>query len=84
MNKPMYYNDYLQLNKILSSQQPESNALQQTAHDEMLFIIIHQADELWFKQILFELDYVNKVFNEQQINDNSEELNLVGTGCEEW
>lgn len=73
----MYYNDYLQLDKILSSQNPESDAQNEPAHDEMLFIIIHQAYELWFKQILFELDYVNKVFGEQRINDNSEELNLV-------
>ena len=43
----------------------------------MLFIIIHQAYELWFKQILFELDYVIQVFGKETINDNSEDLNLV-------
>lgn len=77
-NKTMYYTDYLSLDKILDSQNPvsftEGNA---PAHDEMLFIIIHQATELWFKQILFELDYVMKVFKQDHINDNSEELNLV-------
>ena len=57
----MYYSDYLQLDKILGSQQPVSfKEGNQPAHDEMLFIIIHQAYELWFKQILFELDYVLK------------------------
>jgi tryptophan 2,3-dioxygenase len=74
----MYYHDYLQLDKVLQSQQPESgknNAL--PAHDEMLFIIIHQAYELWFKQILTELDYVMAVFEKPSIDDNSEELNLV-------
>ena len=49
----------------------------QPAHDEMLFIVIHQAFELWFKQIRFELDYVCTVFSKEHINDNSEDLNLV-------
>ena len=75
----MYYSDYLQLDKILGSQQPESFKAEHPAHDEMLFIIIHQAYELWFKQILFELDYVLKVFSKEKINDNSEDLNLVST-----
>ena len=77
-NKTMYYSDYLSLKSILNSQKPasceEGNI---PAHDEMLFIIIHQATELWFKQILFELDYVMQVFNQEHINDNSEDLNLV-------
>jgi len=78
MNTSLYYNDYLQLDKILGSQHPvsfENN--NQPAHDEMLFIIIHQSYELWFKQILFELDYISKVFGKKVINDNSEDLNLV-------
>ncbi len=77
-NKTMYYSDYLHLDKILNSQQPVSfEEGNYAAHDEMLFIVIHQAYELWFKQILFELDYVLKVFNKETINDNSEDLNLV-------
>lgn len=40
----MSYGDYLNLGQILSAQQPLSNE-----HDEMLFIIIHQASELWLK-----------------------------------
>ena len=40
----MSYGDYLCLEKILSAQQPKSEQ-----HDEMLFIIIHQASELWLK-----------------------------------
>src|ERR1044072_7273709 len=75
MNK--YYSSYLQLDKILGSQQPESFKTEHPAHDEMLFIIIHQSYELWFKQILFELDYVLKVYAKEKINDNSEDLNLV-------
>ena len=76
--KTMYYRDYLELDSILNSQKPVSFEPPHTpAHDEMLFIIIHQASELWFKQILFELDYVINVFNKEVINDNSEDLNLV-------
>jgi tryptophan 2,3-dioxygenase len=74
----MYYTGYLQLDKILDAQQPESfREGNRPAHDEMLFIVIHQAFELWFKQILFELDYVLQVFGKEKINDNSEDMNLV-------
>lgn len=76
--KSMYYNDYLQLNKVLDAQHPESfKEGNEPAHDEMLFIIIHQAYELWFKQILFELDFIMQVFTKEKIDDNSEDLNLV-------
>lgn len=78
MNTSMYYGDYLELDKIIGSQHPVSfKDGNQPAHDEMLFIIIHQAYELWFKQVLFELDYILKVFEKEKINDNSEDLNLV-------
>ncbi|MEH7417058.1 tryptophan 2,3-dioxygenase [Neobacillus drentensis] len=46
----MSYGDYLHLDKILSSQHRLSGH-----HDEMLFIIIHQASELWMKLIIHEL-----------------------------
>ena len=45
------YADYLQLDRLLSAQQPLSGL-----HDEMLFIVIHQTKELWMKQMLHELD----------------------------
>ena len=64
--------------KFLTAQHPESfKPGNEPAHDEMLFIIIHQAYELWFKQILFELDFVMNVFKKDKIDDNSEDLNLV-------
>src|SRR5882757_333886 len=76
--QPMYYGTYLQLEKVLDAQYPVSfEKGNEPAHDEMLFIVIHQAYELWFKQILFELDYSMKVFAQEKINDNSEDLNLV-------
>lgn len=74
----MYYGTYLQIEKIIGSQFPVSfQNGNSPAHDEMLFIIIHQAYELWFKQILFELDYCSLIFSKEKINDNSEDLNLV-------
>ncbi|MFL6554533.1 MAG: tryptophan 2,3-dioxygenase [Bacillus sp. (in: firmicutes)] len=48
--KAMSYGDYLHLDKILSSQHRVSDH-----HDEMLFIVIHQASELWMKLIIHEL-----------------------------
>ncbi len=78
MNPSLYYSGYLHLDKILDSQHPKSiKPNSNAAHDEMLFIIIHQTYELWFKQILFELDYIQQVFKQENINDNSEHLNLV-------
>src|ERR1044072_3857910 len=53
--KPVYYWSYLHLDELLSAQVPLSEPV---AHDELLFIVVHQAFELWFKQILFELDAV--------------------------
>lgn len=58
---PVYYGDYLQLPKILNAQAPESSKYGETAHDETLFIIIHQTYELWFKQILHELSSVREI-----------------------
>lgn len=46
------YNDYLKVPELLSLQTPQSDP---PHHDEMLFIIIHQAYELWFKLILHEM-----------------------------
>jgi tryptophan 2,3-dioxygenase len=76
--KGLYYGDYLQLDKITGAQQPESFKEGQTpAHDEMLFIIIHQAYELWFKQILFEVNSVIAILNQPALNDNSPEMQTV-------
>jgi len=70
----MYYSSYLQLDKILDAQGLESDRLGKHAHDEMLFIIIHQSYELWFKQILFEVGTVHEIFSKENVNDNSAEL----------
>ena len=57
-----YYASYLRVDELLSLQSPKSNA-----HEEMLFIITHQAYELWFKQILYELDSVRKIFSAPRV-----------------
>lgn len=77
-HKPVYYGEYLQLDKIIEAQDPESfKEGKEPAHDEMLFIIIHQAYELWFKQILFELDSVTAIMARPSLNDNSPELQTI-------
>jgi tryptophan 2,3-dioxygenase len=73
----MYYSNYLQLDKILNAQDLESDKQEKHAHDEMLFIIIHQSYELWFKQILFEMRSVHGILSQPAINDNSPELATV-------
>ena len=73
----VHYSDYLQLAKILDAQQPESDRLGEPAHDEMLFIVIHQAYELWFKQLLFETGSVIRIMEQPALNDNSPELQTV-------
>lgn len=74
---PVHYSDYLQLEKILGAQQPESDRLGVHAHDEMLFIVIHQAYELWFHQLLYEVDSVAGIFGRPALNDNSPELQTI-------
>lgn len=67
--KPCYYGDYLMLDRVLSSQAPESARMGRPAHDEMLFIITHQAYELWFKQVLHELDRIQSDFADTPLDD---------------
>ena len=64
---PLYYSDYLQLDRLLGCQRLESADYGDAAHDEMLFIITHQAYELWFKQILWELDAVRMLFGKKVV-----------------
>ncbi|MFZ4785830.1 MAG: tryptophan 2,3-dioxygenase family protein [Flavobacteriales bacterium] len=73
----MYYSSYLQLDKILDAQALESDKHGKHAHDEMLFIVIHQSYELWFKQILFEVKSVHEMFSRPNINDNAPELQVA-------
>ncbi len=65
--RPLYYADYIQLDRLLGCQQLQSALHGRPAHDEMLFIIVHQASELWFKQILWELDAVLAAFRSSPV-----------------
>ena len=69
-NKDQYYGDYLGLEKILNAQNPRSEQLGNPVHDELLFIITHQAYELWFKQIIHEIDSIVDIFKEKYIEEN--------------
>lgn len=77
MATDVHYHDYLQLDKILHAQFPESDKRRLPAHDEMLFIIIHQAYELWFKQLHHEVDSAGVIMSQPSLNDNSPELQTI-------
>lgn len=49
------YGSYLALDEILAAQRPRSDE-----HDEMLFIVVHQVYELWFKQMIHELGFLQR------------------------
>jgi tryptophan 2,3-dioxygenase len=55
---PLTYGTYLRLDELLSLQSPASAGPDGAEHDEMLFIIIHQVYELWFKEVLHEIDHL--------------------------
>src|ERR1700740_420023 len=56
-NKSLTYSEYLSLDGLLAQQRPLSDE-----HDELLFIVIHQVYELWFKQCLHELRHLRTAF----------------------
>ena len=58
-NAAVTYGNYLKVDELLALQQPRSTGPE---HDEMLFIVIHQVYELWFKELLHELDHVALLF----------------------
>ena len=68
---PLTYASHLNLDRLLSCQVRQSELAGRPAHDEMLFIIVHQAYELWFKAILFELDRIQGVFSGPRVDDTS-------------
>ena len=57
------YNSYLKIDELLALQQPRSDGPE---HDEMLFIIVHQVYELWFKELLHELDRVSRLLEDDE------------------
>ncbi|BBM00640.1 tryptophan 2,3-dioxygenase [Microbulbifer sp. GL-2] len=59
------YSSYLKVDELLQCQKPLSDGPE---HDELLFIVIHQSYELWFKQMLHELDFLVCLFNAGERN----------------
>src|SRR5215204_4602620 len=66
----VYYSEYLRLGQLLDQQVRMSERIGAPAHDEMLFIIVHQAYELWFKLILHELDRIQQDFGHEAMEDD--------------
>jgi len=58
VSKALTYASYLRLDELLALQTPRSTGPAGAEHDELLFIVIHQVYELWFKEILHELDHL--------------------------
>jgi tryptophan 2,3-dioxygenase len=58
------YSSYLKLDQLLALQEPVSRPVE---HDEMLFIVIHQVHELWFKLLLHELEKVCRDFRDNDL-----------------
>ncbi len=69
-NRSLNYSEYLSLKTLLTSQSPISNIGGDPAHDEMLFIVIHQVYELWFKQLLHEIDSILKIFSQSDVPES--------------
>jgi tryptophan 2,3-dioxygenase len=67
----LYYWDYLHLDDLLNSQTPKSAERGGLIHDEIFFIVVHQTYELWFKQILVELDSVLSLMSAERIPERN-------------
>lgn len=66
MSKALTYASYLRVDELLALQTPRSVGSDGAEHDELLFIVIHQVYELWFKQLLHEIDYLSDLL---RVND---------------
>lgn len=67
------YGEYLRLDELLKLQQAGAE------HDEMLFIIIHQSYELWFKQLLHEVDYLCRMLGRDDLSRAGHTIHRVLT-----
>src|SRR3954464_3844780 len=74
-NAAATYADYLAIEQLLSLQRPRSDG----EHDEMLFIIIHQVYELWFKELLHEFDHVMRLLEADESHRAQHTLNRILT-----
>jgi tryptophan 2,3-dioxygenase len=72
LGSSLSYGEYLQLDKILSAQKPLS-----TEHDEMLFILVHQASELWMRLFLHELHAVIECVRRDDLDPTFKQLERI-------
>src|SRR5213078_3204273 len=73
-NPPLSYNKYLRVQDLIKLQDCLSSP---THHDELLFITVHQAYELWFKQILHELDAAIALMKSDRVAEASFAMHRV-------
>ena len=73
---PLTYSGYLKLDELLSLQQPQSKGPE---HDEMLFIVIHQVYELWFKEIIHEMAYLQRLLADNKTSPAQHTLKRILT-----
>src|SRR5215467_12652516 len=71
-NPPLSYNKYLRVPDLIKLQDCLSSR-----HDELLFITVHQAYELWFKQILHELDAAIQLMEEDRVPTATRAVNRI-------
>jgi len=71
---PLSYNDYLRVQELIELQTCRSSPAH---HDELLFITVHQAYELWFKQILHEIDATLRLMNEDATGEAASAMKRV-------
>jgi tryptophan 2,3-dioxygenase len=67
------YGSYLKIPELLSLQQLQSD----NEHDEMLFIVVHQVHELWFKQLLHEFDRIGELIDQDDLGRAGGQLHRV-------
>ena len=73
-NPPLSYNKYLRVQDLINLQDCLSSPVH---HDELLFITVHQAYELWFKQILHELDAAIQLLEEDRVPAATRAVNRI-------
>ena len=67
----MTYDGYLRIQDLLSLQDGPSGYLPKPCHNEMHFIVVHQAFELWFKVILREFDEIHKKMSQDVLPEQT-------------
>jgi tryptophan 2,3-dioxygenase len=73
-NAALSYNKYLKVPELIKLQETLSDPV---SHDELLFIVIHQTYELWFKQLLHELDATIGWLNEERLFRANHSLRVI-------